>query len=81
MTEESQVTSQKSEVKKAHEEEFQYRDPRRVVHYVMGIGDLLCCLSRDDPVTWLVEAEDLLGNALSVVRLCLGTIVVDDGGA
>ncbi len=63
------------------QEEYQYRDPRRVIFYVCRIGDRLLRLTLDDPVEALIRAEDLLANALSVVRLCLGTLMVgDDGG-
>ena len=64
------------------ESDFQYRDPRQVVRYVREkIAPGLAGLSEDDAVDALIKAEDLLGNGLSVVRLCLGAIVVDADGA
>lgn len=80
MDEESKVKSQES----AEAEEYQYRDPRRVVRYLRdhvadGLARALAGLNEDNAVDALIYAEDLMGNALSVVRLCLGMIEVDDG--
>ena len=62
--------------------EFQYRDARRVVRSLRErTAPGLANLREDDTVDALIKAEDLLANALSVVRLCLGAIVVDDDGA
>lgn len=65
------------------QEEFQYRDPRRVVrhlrdHVADGLARELAGLNEDNAVEALMYVEDLLANELSVVRLCLGMIEVDD---
>jgi len=65
------------------QDEYQYRDPRRVVRYLRdriadGLARELAGLNEGNAVDALIYAEDLLGNALSVVRLCLSTIEVDD---
>ena len=80
MDKESEVKSQES----AEAEKYQYRDPRRVVRYLRdqiadGLARELAGLNEDNAVAALIHAEDLLANALSVVRLCLAMVEVDDG--
>ncbi len=63
-------------------EKVQYLDPRQVMRYMRNrIVPGLAELSEDGARDALIKAEDLLGNGLSVVRLCLGTIKVDADGA
>jgi len=81
---EREVKSQKSKVS-SQEEEYQYRDPRRVVLYLQehladGLARELMGLNPDDAVPALVYAEDRLANALCVVRLCLNQIGANEVG-